>query len=82
MPSPFPGMDPYVEKNPIFHEIHTQFLGEAQARLQVQLRPKYVARLERYLSEGGVWQLDVEAGTLEGKEPDSTVVANAAGRRR
>ena len=40
MPSPFPGMDPYLERNPIFHELHTQMLSEAQAQLQPQLRPK------------------------------------------
>ncbi len=52
MPSPFPGMDPFLETNPIFQELHTQMLAEMQAMLQPQLRPKYVARLERHLSEG------------------------------
>src|SRR5207245_1990384 len=41
--------------NPIFQELHTQMLAEIQAMLQPQLRPKYVARLERHLSEGSVW---------------------------
>src|SRR4051794_38425520 len=52
MPSPFPGMDPFLETNPIFQELHTRMLTEMQALLQPQLRPKYVARLERHLSEG------------------------------
>ena len=47
MPSPFPGMDPFLEVNPLFQELHTQMLAEMQALLQPQLRPKYVARLER-----------------------------------
>jgi hypothetical protein len=51
MPSPFPGMDPFLETNPIFQELHTQMLAEMQAMLQPQLRPKYVGRLERHLSE-------------------------------
>ena len=72
MPSPFPGMDPFLEKSPIFHELHTQMLGEIQAQLQVQIRPKYVARLERHLSEGSVWGLDVES--LDRKEPDVAIV--------
>lgn len=55
MPSPFPGMDPFLEANPIFHELHTQMLASVQAQLQPQLRPKYVARLERHLSEGSVF---------------------------
>src|ERR1043165_2395138 len=61
MPSPFPGMDPFLETNPIFQELHTQMLAEMQALLQPQLRPKYVARLERHLSEGSVW--DAPRGT-------------------
>lgn len=72
MPSPFPGMDPFLEKNPIFHELHTQILAEAQARLQPQIRPRYVARLERHLSEGSVWGLDVES--MDRKEPDVAIV--------
>jgi hypothetical protein len=67
-------MDPFLEQNPIFQELHTQMLAEAQAQLQVQLRPKYVARLERHLSEGGAWNLEVNLSSLEGKEPDITVV--------
>jgi hypothetical protein len=51
MPSPFPGMDPFLETNPIFQELHKQMLAEMQAMLQPQLRPKYVARLERHLSK-------------------------------
>src|SRR2546421_1140229 len=56
MPSPFPGMDPFLETNPLFQELHTQMLAEMQALLQPQLRPKYVARLEHHLSE----ELDVD----------------------
>jgi len=70
-------MNPYLEKNPIFHELHTQMLTEAQARLQPQLRPKYVARLERHLSEGSVWDTPSELISLTGKEPDLIVAAAA-----
>jgi len=71
-------MDPFLEQNPIFHELHTQMLAEAQAQLQPQLRPKYVARLERHLSEGSVWGLEGSVLSLERKEPDITVAASAA----
>src|ERR1700674_2216382 len=81
MPSPFPGMDPYLETNPIFQEFHTQVLAEIQALLQPQLRPKYVARLERHLSEGSVWDGPQGAGSLERKEPAGTVVSRSAGRK-
>lgn len=75
MPSPFPGMDPFLEKNPIFHELHTQILAHAQEQLQPQLRPKYIARLERHLSEGSVWTLGVES--LDRKEPDIAIMEGA-----
>src|SRR5262249_46751260 len=67
--------------NPIFQELHTQMLAEMQALLQPQLRPKYVARLERHLSEGSVWDAPQGAVTLERKEPDVTVVSRTAGRK-
>src|SRR5262249_39352617 len=41
-----------------------------------QLRPKYVARLERHLSEGSVWDPAAGPISLERKEPDITVAAN------
>lgn len=72
MPSPFPGMDPFLEKTPIFHELHTQMLAEIQSQLQKQIRPRYVARLERHLSEGSVWGLDVES--FDRKDPVVTIV--------
>src|ERR1700722_19253343 len=79
MPSPFPGMDPFLETNPIFQELHTQMLAEMQALLQPQLRPKYVARLERHLSEGSVWDAPQGAISLERKEPDVTIVSQSDG---
>jgi hypothetical protein len=77
MSSPFPGMDPFLETNPVFQELHTQMLAEMQALLQPQLRPKYVARLERHLSEGGVWDAPQGGVSLERKEPDVTIVSRA-----
>jgi hypothetical protein len=74
-------MDPYLETNPIFQELHTQMLAEMQALLQPQLRPKYVARLERHLSEGSVWDAPQTAISLERKEPDVTIVSRSAGRK-
>jgi hypothetical protein len=74
-------MDPFLETNPIFQELHTQMLAEMQALLQPQLRPKYVARLERHLSEGSVWDAPQGAISLERKEPDLTIVSRVTGRK-
>ncbi len=77
MPSPFPGMDPYLEKGGIFHELHSQMLGEIQGQLQPQLRPKYLAKLERHLSEGSVWDAPASGLiSLARKAPDLTITAS------
>src|SRR5260370_30506341 len=81
MPTPFPGMDPFLETNPIFQELHTQMLAEMQARLQPQLRPRYVARLERHLAEGSVWDGPPGALSLERKEPDVTIASRSTARK-
>ena len=43
MPSPFPGMDPYLEQEPIWHDFHERFLPAAATHLVPQIRPKYIA---------------------------------------
>ena len=44
MPSPFPGMDPYLE-GVIWPDVHQSLANEIRKRLAPQLRPGYVARL-------------------------------------
>jgi hypothetical protein len=74
-------MDPFLEANPIFQELHTQMLAEMQARLQPQLRPKYVARLERHLAEGSVWDGPQGTLSLERKEPDVTIASRSSAQK-
>jgi hypothetical protein len=74
-------MDPFLETNSIFQELHTQMLAEVQALLQPQLRPKYVARLECHLSEGSVWDAPQATISLERKEPDVTIVSRSADQK-
>ena len=46
MPSPFPGMDPYLEKRSLWPDFHASFLAYVRELLQPQIRPKYNARIE------------------------------------
>jgi hypothetical protein len=73
-------MDPFLETNPIFQELHTQMLAEMQALLQPALRPRFVAHLERHLSEGSVWDAPQGAVSLERKAPDVTIIRHSSGR--
>ncbi|MBI3926211.1 MAG: DUF4058 family protein [Armatimonadetes bacterium] len=50
MPSPFPGMDPYLEGH-LWPDFHHRMASEVARRLTAQLRPRYVARLELYIVE-------------------------------
>src|SRR5580658_10131525 len=43
MPSPFPGMDPYIERRAIWPDFHDSLIYVVKAALQPLLRPRYVA---------------------------------------
>ena len=47
MPSPFPGMDPYLEDPRIWQGLHVSLLALIKARLQKQLRPRYFVDVEQ-----------------------------------
>ena len=46
MPSPFPGMNPYLERAGVWEMFHTQFISLLQQDLTAQIRPRYVVRIE------------------------------------
>jgi hypothetical protein len=46
MPSPFPGMDPYLEAPWIWPDVHHGLISEIRAALNPSLVPRYVARVE------------------------------------
>jgi len=45
MPSPFPGMDPYLEERALWPDVHQRMITYIAEVLQPQIRPKYVARI-------------------------------------
>ncbi len=53
MPSPFPGMDPFIESQK-WEDFHTDFIPAIRAALTPKLRPRYVVEVERrvYLESG------------------------------
>ena len=53
MPSPFPGMDPYLEEPGLWPDVHHGLISELQAELNRLLRPRYFARVEErvYISD-------------------------------
>ena len=45
MPSPFPGMDPYIEACGLWGDFHDKLIGELERTLAAALPPRYVARI-------------------------------------
>lgn len=50
MPSPFPGMDPYIEDPEVWSDFHGGLADEIRARLNGLIQPRYVARLTPYVT--------------------------------
>jgi hypothetical protein len=46
MPSPFPGMDPWLEAPALWPDLHTHLISIIAGHLNPQLRPRYVCRVE------------------------------------
>ncbi|MDB5332530.1 MAG: hypothetical protein JWP03_3681 [Phycisphaerales bacterium] len=46
MPSPFPGMDPYLEEPGLWPDVHHELISSARHILTEQLRPRYSVRIE------------------------------------
>ena len=53
MPSPFPGMDPYLEDPGLWPDVHHELISTIRELLNRDLRPKYHVRVEErvYLSD-------------------------------
>jgi uncharacterized protein DUF4058 len=80
MPSPFPGMDPYIETSELWSDFHGNIAPEIQARLNRAIQPRYVARLIPYVTyeiievaqargvrpDVGVWQPQPPRGAASG----------------
>ncbi|VTT99189.1 Uncharacterized protein OS=Nostoc sp. (strain ATCC 29411 / PCC 7524) GN=Nos7524_2198 PE=4 SV=1: DUF4058 [Gemmataceae bacterium] len=49
MPSPFPGMNPYLEQAGLWRGVHTRLLTDLQALLTPQVVPRYFVELEESL---------------------------------
>lgn len=49
MPSPFPGMNPYLEKTELWNDFHNRFVAALAGALTRPLAPRYYTRIEQYL---------------------------------
>ncbi|MSS72746.1 MAG: DUF4058 family protein [Candidatus Latescibacteria bacterium] len=65
MPSPFPGMDPYIEQPELWSDFHNDLASEIRAQLNRLIQPRYFARLTPYVT----YEV-VEISEVRGIRPD------------
>lgn len=49
MPSPFPGMNPYLERAAVWLDFHSTYIGAIRVALNAVITPKYFARVGEHL---------------------------------
>ena len=49
MPSPFPGMNPYLEQEDAWHDFHERFIPMVATLLGGQLRPRYIVKIDEHI---------------------------------
>ena len=49
MPSPFPGMNPYLEKPDVWQDFHDRMIPAISDALSPQVRPNYIVKIEEQL---------------------------------
>ena len=49
MPSPFPGMNPYLEQDDVWHDFHERFLPAAAEVIGAQAQPDYIVKIDEHI---------------------------------
>lgn len=73
MPSPFPGMNPYLEQDDVWHDFHQRFCPQVAELLAVQVRPHYIVKIDLHIY---IHELPDDARRLIGR-PDVGVTRSS-----
>jgi Protein of unknown function (DUF4058) len=85
MPSPFPGMDPYLERRGLWEEVHAGLIVAIQQSLSPLVRPQYRVAIERrtYLAilapDNFAGKPDVLVVSSTGQSSDASPATSAGG---
>jgi hypothetical protein len=92
MPSPFPGMNPHLERETAWHDFHERFLIVGAAIIGAQVRPDYLVRVDDHIfvhepleqSRRLVGRADVKIASTQRthRSPGSTAVLESPARIR
>jgi hypothetical protein len=75
MPSPFPGMDPYLEVPPFWNDLHATMIGVIKGTLQKLVPAQYAVWSDVY-----VWLHEPDAATRRGRPDDFLTSRASTGR--
>ncbi len=70
MPTPFPGMDPYLERASLWQDVHNSLITAVRDYLAPRLRPRYYVGVEERTYRAGLTGL-----TFVGR-PDATIIVS------
>ena len=73
MPSPFPGMDPYLESSDIWPDLHVNLITSIQRQINSRLPPRY-----RAVAERRVYVIEEDDTAYRHLVPDVAIQATAA----
>ena len=87
MPSPFPGMNPYLEQEDVWHDFHERFIPLAATLLGGQLRPRYIVKIDEHIyvhemaagARRWVGRADVSLGTVSADATPEPASGSATG---
>jgi len=87
MPSPFPGMNPYLEQDDVWHDFHERFIPLAATLLGGQLRPRYIVKIDEHIyvhemaaeSRRWVGRADVSLGQVSPEATQEPASGSATG---
>ncbi len=49
MPSPFPGMNPYLEQEDAWHDFHESFMPRVRDLISAQVDPRYIVKIDEHI---------------------------------
>lgn len=49
MPSPFPGMNPYLEQDDVWHDFHEAFLPQLRDQIAGNVAPHYIVKIDEHV---------------------------------
>ncbi|APW62301.1 DUF4058 family protein [Paludisphaera borealis] len=75
MPSPFPGMNPWIEQEGIWVDFHAAFIPAIRRQLAQQVLPKYIVLMEEQVSIH-----EVPASRVRSMRPDLAITRPERGR--